>query len=116
MTKGWKTKVTWYYRTYERKDWIRFNIGVNEKKGSEVLTYWNYGTKKHVIAPKKGKAVAFPQASSDSGKGIYAKINHPGYKGRHKLEPIIKTTDKELTKELETALKKAAKLSGHMIK
>jgi HK97 gp10 family phage protein len=58
-------------------------IGVGEKYGA----YVEFGTRPHVITPKKGKFLAF---KSKSGKVVYAKrINHPGSRPYPFMQPAM---------------------------
>jgi len=126
VTKGWKNKVNWHYRTRERKGFISFLINTDDNKASDILKFWNYGVKKHVIRPRKaggrlafhwpkGVALGISAPMTKDGKFLFEHVNHPGQKGHHILEEIIIHTNILLLDEAIKANARATRASGHAI-
>lgn len=67
-------------------------IGVGEKYGA----YVEFGTKPHIITPKKARVLKF----KSGGKTIFArKINHPGSRPYPFMEPAFKDNLNRITSE-----------------
>jgi hypothetical protein len=104
----------------------QFLVGTDD----EIYKFVDKGTKPHIIRPKKARALHFmggyraktkpnvigSSSGGASGPEVFTKhVNHPGTKARGFEEAIGKKWDKQFKKRMHTAMKKAAKKSGHAI-
>lgn len=77
-----KLRGMWQITRTEKHGWIRFNINnkaddtlPKDKKGGNLLSYLEFGTKPHYIFAKNAKALRFMM----NNRAVYAKwVAHPG--------------------------------------
>lgn len=133
-TKYWKHKVAFWGRGTERGFVTTIEIGTDD----EIYGYVDEGTGqaagrggKYPITPKKpGGVLAFPSKSTPktkpgrlrSGYGrrgktiVFAKkVMHPGIKPRDFSGQIKKKMEPVLERDMQTAMGRGAKKSGHAI-
>ncbi len=127
-TKTWEHEVK--FETQVSASSNRMNVTVFTQ--DEIYGYVNDGTKRHRIKPKKkGGVLAFPSTFSPktkvrvigSTKGKKGKVDvvvggdegvmHPGTKARKFTVEIGKKWRPKLRQELDRAMARAAKRSGH---
>lgn len=118
-TKKWKKRPTWIRSIKYTDKGIIIFVGTDNK----IYGYIDYGTKKHIIRPKKAEVLRF-RGSSYRGRGrprasdyVYTKfVMHPGFKGYHHSKRIAKKWQPLTVARLNAALARAAKQSGHHVK
>lgn len=126
-TKHWKHKVPFTGRMSERGFVTTTEVGTDD----EIYGYVDKGTPPHTIRPKSaGGVLAFPSVSAPktkpgslkSGKGKYGgptvftrKVRHPGTKARDFSGQIKKKMEPVLESDMQTAMGRGAKKSGHAI-
>ena len=126
-TKYWKHKVAFWGRGSERGMVLKIEIGTDD----EIYGYVDKGTKPHIIRPKRpGGVLAFPSVSTPktkpgrlrSGYGrkgktiVFAReVHHPGTKARDFGGQIKKKMEPVLERDMQTAMGRGAKKSGHGI-
>lgn len=70
--------------------------------GAPYAAYVEYGTRPHVIYPRRARALRFVV----DGEVVYAKyVHHPGFPGRHFMRESIDRAIKHLEENLEQLLK-----------
>lgn len=125
--KTWDTKVKFTSKTTVNPGG---GVSVEVDTDNEIYTYVHEGTGPHVIAAKKAKRLRFrgtytaktmpgviqSRSGGPSGEFRSARsVQHPGFKGRFFSKPIKKKWGPYMTRQIQRALDKAAKLSGHAI-
>lgn len=96
---------------------------------NKIFLYWDEGTKKHIIRPRRREFLRFIGSSyrarsAPRGRGrprksdyVYTKmVKHPGFKGTKTSQKIRKRWGPRVIKKMDRATKRAAKKSGHAIK
>ncbi len=127
-----KTTATWEHK-------VKFNaevkaggeasgVGVDVTTKDKVYRFVEGGTKKHLIKAKRkgilafktgGRAKTKPRViSSTAGRGgnkqAFAKVvHHPGTKAREFSKTIGRKWQPQFRREMDAAIKRAAKRSGH---
>lgn len=109
-------------------------IGVEVATKDKVYGYVDEGTKPHIIRPKKrnkrgllsfqtgGHAKTRPKvigstAGRKGNKQVFAKeVHHPGTKARQFTKTISKKWQPEFRRQMDAAMRRAAKRSGHSTK
>ena len=124
ITRTWKHRVKFNVRVVRR----RGDYGITVTTKDEIFGYVNYGTKPHVIRPRKARALKFQRGykaksrpgfigSSEggaSGKTTFAKyVQHPGSEPRGFDKTIAKRRQKSLQSKINHAFALAArKMNG----
>lgn len=129
-TATWKHDVKFKDAISVKADEVSATVSTNDK----IYGYVNYGTRPHPIPKRrlpKGKFLAFrgkyraktqphfigSRSGGASGKMQFAKqVQHPGTEGREFARDIQAKYQPKLKKEIEQAIARAAKKSGHSIK
>jgi len=125
-TKNWKHQVK-----FEMLISLKDGPTALVETGDEIYGYVDQGTRPHTIRPKKpGGVLAFPSVSVPktrpgslkSGRGkrggptvFTREVRHPGGKARGFSKQIKKKMLPRFKREMERAMVKAAKKSGHAI-
>ena len=118
-TRKWKKKPKWVRQV----DHFDNAIIVQVYTLNEIYGYVDKGTKKHIIVPRNKTVLKF-RGGSYSGRGrpkgsdyVFTKfVNHPGFKGYQHTERITKEWTPKILTRFESAIKRAAKQSGHSYK
>lgn len=135
MLKDYQSGVsTWSHK-------VRFNseTTINPNGGlsiivdtdDEIYTYVHEGTRAHDIKPRRAKRLRFlntytaktipgviqSRSGGSSGSVVYSRgVRHPGFPGRYFSKPIRRKWQPLLQRQLQRALDKGAKESGHEYK
>lgn len=104
-------------------------VSIDVTTKNEIYGYVDEGTRPHIIRPKHkrgilafktgGRAKTRPRvigstAGRQGNKQAFAKeVHHPGTKARQFTKTISKKWQPEFRKEMDAAMKRAAKRSGH---
>jgi hypothetical protein len=113
--KTWKRKPVF---TITNKGGGRYDV----KTDSKIYGYVDYGTRPHIIRPRRAKALRFfgvgfvsktvpgklyPRAGRAASSGLQFRqfVRHPGFPGRGFTEMIAKRSRARLKRELQKALK-----------
>ena len=126
-TKNWKHKVAFTGRMSERGMVTTTEVGTDD----EIYGYVDEGTRPHIIRPKRpGGTLAFPSVSvpktkpgslvSGSGKRgsvdtFRKEVHHPGTEARDFSKQIKKKMEPVLEADMQNAMGRGAKKSGHGI-
>jgi len=126
-TKHWKHRVPFRGRRSERGFVTTTEVGTDD----EIYGYVDKGTRPHIIRPKRpGGVLAFPSVSAPktkpgslkSGRGkrggataFTREVHHPGTKARDFSGQIKKKMEPVLERDMQTAMGRGAKKSGHAI-
>lgn len=121
-------------RTWTRKP--RFEADVNVSGDTvemiagtddRIYSFVNFGTKPHIIRPRRAKALAFfskyraktQPGSLKSGPGgasgnrVFAKfVNHPGFKGRRFTDEVARLTEEKLSVDLPKSVDRLLRSNG----
>jgi hypothetical protein len=119
-TATWETHVKFTVRVTSR----RGELGITVSTKNEIYKYVNYGTKPHVIRPKKGKVLAFQSGykaktrpsvigskpGGSFGATVIAKeVHHPGSEARLFDVAIARRRQVSLKSRMDAAFVKAAR-------
>ena len=125
--KDWDTKVEFNSQTTVNPGG---GVSVSVDTDNEIYGFVHEGTGPHIIKPKKAKRLRFQgtytaktvpgviqsRSGGPSGEVRFAGIvQHPGIKGRFFSKPIKKKWGPFMSRQVERALAKATKASGHGI-
>lgn len=118
-TAKWKKKPTWLREVNYSSSKITTFVGTE----NEIYGYIDYGTKPHLIVPRRKTVLRF-LGSSYGGSGrpkggdyVFAKyVNHPGFKGYKHSKRLLKKWKPLSKKRFDAAMRVAAQKSGHAIK
>ena len=118
-TKKWKKKPVWIRKSKISDKEINIFVGTE----NEIYGYVDYGTKAHIIRPRKKQFLRFI-GSSYQGRGrprgsdyVFTKlVNHPGFKGYKHSKRIAKVWQPKIKRRFNAATKVAAQKSGHSYK
>lgn len=125
-TKTWNHKPTFTVDVSTKGQGPAVLVGTSD----EIYGYVNDGTKPHDIYPKKAKVLRFQSGYSAktspgvigsssggaSGPTMFSRhVRHPGTKARNFDETIEKKWQPKFKREMEEAMAKATKESGHAI-
>lgn len=120
VTRTWKHKPKFTIRVTERGG----QLGITISTKDVIFMYVNYGTKAHVIRPKKAKRLTFQvgysakstpgfigsKVGGASGAFVSAQeVHHPGTEARKFDVAIARRRQKSLQSKMDTALAKAAR-------
>ena len=125
-----ETVKSWKHKVVFKKALISFT-SIEITTTDEIYGYVDQGTKPHVIRPKRpGGMLAFASAFSpktkprvlSSGAGhvgpvdtFRQEVQHPGTEAREFVDAIFEKWEPAYRKEMEKAMKDAAKASGHAL-
>jgi hypothetical protein len=117
-TKRWKHKVEFYERQATGAQSSAVEVGTDDKP----YGWTDKGTKRHLIRPKKAKALAFnsnfraktkpDSLNSSAGKNappvVFAKaVNHPGTKARGFTKQVLKRSKIRFYANVDKAVRRA---------
>ena len=126
-TRTWQHNVDFDGKVQDKLDEISVQVSTKD----EIYGYVDKGTKPHIIKPRRGKLLAFknrykakttPRVINShkggaSGKTVYAKVvHHPGTDAREFSHLIQAKYQPRLKKDIEAAITRAARRSGHATK
>ncbi len=117
-TKKWKRKPKFVVTAMIRPRLIKVMVGTD----NEIYMYVDFGTKKHIIRPRKRRVLRW-LGKGYSGKGrpkgsdyiFAAYVNHPGFKGYKHTDRMIKKWRKLFPRRMEKALARGIRASGHQM-
>ena len=116
----WEHKARFFIRTTSRKNYLSMTIYTKDA----VYAYVNYGTKPHVIRPKKARVLRFQSGYSaktrpgfigsspggSSGDTIFAQeVHHPGTAPRGFDKAIAEKHERSFKARMDAAMAKAAR-------
>lgn len=120
VTRTWKHKPKFIIRVTERGG----QLGITISTSDVVFGYVNYGTKAHVIRPKKAKRLVFQTGYSAKSKPGFigskpggasgptvtaTEVHHPGTEARKFDVAIARRRQKSLKSKMDRALALAAR-------
>lgn len=125
--KDWDTKVEFTSKTTVNPHGA---ISVEVDTDNEIYGFVHEGTKPHSITAKGNKRLRFQgtytaktvpgviQSRSGGSSGDFVsrkQVQHPGFKGRFFSKPIKKKWGPFMKRQMDRAMVKAAKASGHTL-
>lgn len=124
-TKTWKHKPTFKFKVTENGQQTTVTVSTTDK----IYGFVDQGTEAHIIKPKHAKVLAFPggkyraktkphvigsTTGGASGKTEFVpEVHHPGTEPRYFARDIQAKWQPRLKKDIEQAIARAAKKSGH---
>ena len=120
VTRTWEHEVKFTVRVIKRRDRLGITVSTKDK----IFAYLNYGTKAHVIRPKRARVLRFQSGYSAktrpgfigsspggaSGDTVFAQsVNHPGTAPRGFDKIIAKRRQKSLQSKMNHAMAVAAR-------
>lgn len=106
-------------------------VSATVKTSDPIYRYVDQGTKKHIIRPRKARMLRFQSkykaktephvisshAGGPSGKEVFATVvHHPGTDARYFARDIQAKWQPKMKKQIEQAIARAARKSGHSSK
>lgn len=110
ITAGWKNKPKYSSRVNVKSSVISWGISASGK-GAELLGYYIWGTRPHIIRPRRRKILHWVRNS----KNMWAReVHHPGTKAHEEvIEELRDKYERDFYDNMTQALQRAVEQSNH---